>query len=208
MKMKHYIDTHKGLTGPFVLGLMAWFDQWDNATAWVYLALHGTYGVLWVMKSRIFPDKNWERRARPVDGLVIWVGLSLYWIAPFLITSQGLQAPAWLVGTCVSMYVFGVFFHFTSDMQKDVTLELKRGLITSRLWARSRNPNYFGELLIYLGFSALAMHWAPIAALAVFVVLVWVPNMRRKDKSISRHDGWDEYKAASNLIFPRVFGGG
>ena len=58
MKQKFYIDTHKGVTALFVLLLMAIFNQWQNPTAWVYLALHGTYGVCWVLKSRIFPDRR------------------------------------------------------------------------------------------------------------------------------------------------------
>ena len=61
MKHKYWIDSHKGLTGPFVLGLIAWYHAWDNVIAWIYLALHGTYGVLWIVKSRYFGDKNWER---------------------------------------------------------------------------------------------------------------------------------------------------
>ena len=36
---------------------------WDNVLAWIYLALHGTYGVLWILKSRYFGDLAglWER---------------------------------------------------------------------------------------------------------------------------------------------------
>ncbi len=82
MKQRHFIDSHKAATGLFVLALLAVYDQWDNPTAWVYLALHGTYGLLWVLKSRMFPDKQWEQPTSLAYGLVIWAGLSLYWIAP------------------------------------------------------------------------------------------------------------------------------
>jgi steroid 5-alpha reductase family enzyme len=89
-------------------------------------------------------------------------------------------------------------------MQKHVTLSLQKGLIQDGLWSRCRNPNYFGELLIYAGFSSLAMHWAPLAALALFVGAVWIPNMRKKDRSISRHEGFAEYKKRSKLFIPFV----
>jgi hypothetical protein len=62
MKLKHFIDSHKGVTAFYILGLMAFFGTWDNSTAWIYLALHGTYGFLWVWKNRILLDKNWERK--------------------------------------------------------------------------------------------------------------------------------------------------
>ena len=204
MKQKHFIDAHKGATPLAVITMMAIYGAWDNVTAWAYLATHGTYGILWVLKSLTFPDKSWERSTGLPYGLFIWGGLSLYWIAPWLITSQNIQAPPWWIGMCVTIYSFGVFFHFASDMQKHVYLSHQKGLITTGLWSRCRNPNYFGELLIYLGFSLLAMHWIPLAALAVFIFAIWVPNMIRKDRSISRYPEFSDYKKKSALIIPFV----
>ncbi len=56
MKEKHLIDPLKGIGFLIVLVMMAIYDQWHNLTAWVYLALHGTYGILWALKSRFFGD--------------------------------------------------------------------------------------------------------------------------------------------------------
>ena len=147
MKQKPFIDSHKAVTCIAVLILMAVYRQWDNATAWVYLALHGTYGVLWVLKSRIFPDKSWEQETGLGYGLVIWGGLTLYWVAPWLLTSRAVQAPPWYLGTCVSLYAFGVFLHFAADMQKHTSLKLRPGcLITDGMFALCRNPNYLGAI--------------------------------------------------------------
>ncbi len=41
MKQKHFIDIHKGATAPMVFILIWYFHQWENHTAWVYLAFHG-----------------------------------------------------------------------------------------------------------------------------------------------------------------------
>lgn len=206
MKQKYFIDSHKAVTGLAILGLMAWFQQWDNPTAWVYLALHGTYGILWVLKSRIFPDKQWEEDKGLFYGLYIWAGLSLYWIAPFIITWQGVQAPAWLLGLSVSLYTFGIFLHYAADMQKHIQLKYNPGhLIDDGLMARVRNINYFGELLIYLGFGILAMHWIPLAVIALYLAIIWFPNMLKKDKSLSRYPGFAEYKRKSKLFIPFLF---
>lgn len=206
MKQKHFIDSHKALTGPFVLLLMALYNQWQNPTAWVYLALHGTYGLLWVLKSRFFPDKQWEQPADWRFALVAWGGLSVYWVAPWLLTWRGVQAPAWYLGLCVALYTIGVFLHFAADMQKHMWLKLRPGeLLSEGLWARLRNPNYFGELLIYLGFGLLARHWLPILLLALFVAVYWLPNMRRKDRSLARYGGFAAYRARSKLFLPWVF---
>ena len=81
---------------------MMWFyDAWDNNTAWLYFATHGGYGLMWVLKSSSFGDKQWEQRCSAGYGALIWGGLSLYWIAPWIIVSQGLKAPGWVMGVCV-----------------------------------------------------------------------------------------------------------
>jgi protein-S-isoprenylcysteine O-methyltransferase Ste14 len=205
MKQKHFIDSHKGATPFAVLALMWWFDVWGNTTLWAYFATHGMYGVMWVLKSLTFGDRQWEQKCGLPYGLVIWGGLTLYWIAPYLIASQGIEAPPWVIGTCLAVYAVGVFFHFVSDMQKHMQLSLKPGLITTGLWAKTRNPNYFGELLIYAGFSALALHWAPFAVLALFVGAVWVPNMIKKDRSLSRYPEFETYKRRSGWMFPQLW---
>lgn len=202
MKQKHFIDSHKALTFVFILGFMWFYNLWENTTAWVYLATHGTYGILWLIKSASFGDKSWERPCGIGYGIFIWAGLSLYLVNPWLIGSRGIEAPVWLLGLVIFLVVLGVFFHFASDMQKDITLKLKPGLITEGLWSRCRNPNYFGELLIYGGFSLLAMHWLPFVVLGLFLLVVWIPNMRKKDKSLSRYPEFAAYKKRSGLLIP------
>lgn len=207
MKHKFYIDTWKGASALVVLALIAVYGEWDNAVAWVYLALHGTYGYLWVVKSRVFPDKSWERVVPLREGLVTWAGLSLYFVTPWLIVSGNANSvEPWFVALCISIFSVGVFFHFVADMQKHVSMQLRPGaLITEGLWGVVRNPNYFGELLIYLGFSLLAAHWAPLLVLAVFVGAVWLPNMRRKDSSLSRYPEFAAYSARTKLFLPYIW---
>ena len=207
MKQKHFIDSHKLLTGPAILALIAAYGEWENPIAWIYLGMHGTYGVLWAIKSRLFGDASWEQPANMRYGLAIWVVLTLYLIAPWLIVSGNAGDPEpWFVGLCVALYGFGVFLHFTSDMQKHLSLQWRPGtLITEGLWGIVRNPNYLGELLIYLGFGLLAFHWAPVAVIAFVVAAVWLPNMRRKDASLSRYPEFADYRRRTKLWIPYVW---
>lgn len=206
MKDKHFIDSHKMATGLFILLLMAYFNRWDNVTAWVYLALHGTYGLMWAFKSQVFPDKQWEAPATIWRGLYIWGGLSLYWIAPFIITSQNVQTPFPLLTLAISLNIIGTVFHFAGDMQKHTSLKLNPGhLITDGLWRFSRSPNYFGELLIYGSFVIVAQHWIPLAVLVFFVVVAWLPLMSQKDRSLSRYPEFANYKARTRKLIPFLY---
>ena len=87
-------------------------------------------------------------------------------------------------------------------MQKHTALKLHPGLITNGLFALSRNPNYFGELLIYLGMALLALHWLPLVMLGLFVTVYWYPSMRKKDRSLSRYPEFAEWKKQSRLFIP------
>lgn len=204
MKEKHFIDSHKGVTGLAVLLLIAWYGAWENPVAWLYLAMHGGYGLFWILKSRYFGDSQWEKPASLARGATIWFGLSLYWIGPWLITSGRAEAPSnvWLF-VCVASYALGLFFHFVADMQKFMWMQLKPGhLLKDGLWSLSRNPNYFGELLIYFGFSALACHPGPLCVLAAFVLIIWLPNMWKKDSSLSRYPEFAAYAGQTKMFIP------
>ncbi len=214
MKQKHFIDSHKGVTGIAILIMIAVYDQWHNTTAWVYLALHGGYGLFWVLKSRHFGDKSWEAPTGILYGLTIWASLSTYWVAPWLICAHNIQAPPYWIGLAVFVNAAGVFFHFSADMEKHVSLRLRKGLVTTGLWAKCRNPNYFGEFLIYGGFALLALRdgeswapwgWIPAVILFVWVGTYWYPNMRRKDRSLARYPEFADYKKNSALFIPYIF---
>ena len=213
LKQKHFIDSHKGITPLFILGLIYYFNQWNNLIALIYLALHGTYGILWITKSYIYPDKQWESKTGILYGFIIWWGLSLYWISPYILTSNTHFFPIFenspsnfYYAVCIIIYIIGIFLHFTSDMQKYVYLKLKSGvLITDLMFSKIRNTNYLGELFIYLGFTLLSSDWLPLLALLSFIFIIWIPNMIRKDKSLSRYPEFESYKKKTNRLFPFIY---
>ena len=78
-------------------------------------------------------------------------------------------------------------------------------MIAEGFFSRTRNPNYLGEILIYLGFFMLAQHWLPLLILGTFVSFVFVPNMLKKDKSLARYPEFAAYKRRSGLLLPKLF---
>ena len=204
MKVKHPINLHKVSTFAIVLGLMVVYQNFSLAP-WIYLALHGTYGIMWLIKDSLYPDKQWEEEISIIMGIVAFVFLGSYWVAPFILISSGVQPSGHLMAIAIATNLFGVFLHYGSDAQKYFTLKYKKGLITEGFFSRSRNPNYLGEILIYLSFALLAQHWLPLVILGVFAALIFVPNMRQKDESLSRYPEFAAYKERSGLLFPKLF---
>ena len=204
MKIKHIINLHKGLTPLVLLGLMLAYQNFSLGS-WVYLSLHATYGLMWLLKDRIYPDKQWEQEISIGTGIVSFGLIGLYWVAPFILISSGSVPPLPLVAAAISLNILGVFLHYASDAQKYYTLKYRPGLITEGFFARCRNTNYLGEIFIYTAFAMLAQHWLPFLILAGFSAGVFLPNMRKKDQSLSRYPEFEDYQARSGLLLPRLF---
>jgi protein-S-isoprenylcysteine O-methyltransferase Ste14 len=204
MPLKYPVNLHKGMTALVVVGLMLYFHNF-SVTAWIYLALHGSYGILWLMKDRIFPDKQWEQRVSVPYAVFVFVVLGLYWLPPYLIISQGIIAPPYLIGISVAVCVMGVMLHFASDAQKYFTLKYHKGLITDGFFSHNRNTNYLGELMIYSGFALLTTSAWGFIGIGLFFIGAFIPNMMKKDKSLSRYPEFMAYKKNTGLLFPKLF---
>jgi steroid 5-alpha reductase family enzyme len=198
-----FINLHKALVIPIIVALMIAYGNFSIAI-WVYLAMHGSYSLLWLLKQSWYPDARFAVK-RPVwIGLLFVFGpLAGYYVAPWLIAARHVELPPALIALAIGVFTFGIFFHYVGDAQKYFTLRAGPRLIDDGLFSRSRNPNYFGEILIYTAFAILSAHWAPFAIVAAWSAAFFIPGMIRKDKSLSRHPGYAEYRARSWPLVPR-----
>ena len=203
MKLNQIINLHKGLTAFVVIGLMLFFDNFTIAP-YVYLALHGTYGLLWLLKEKIFPDPYFKEKISFLSALTGFIFLGTYWVAPYILISSQKSVPNIVIAASISINIIGVFLHFASDAQKYFSLKLKKDLIKEGFFKNIRNTNYLGEILIYLSFAILSMSLNPLVILAIFFSIVFLPRMIKKDKSLSKYDSFEEYKKKSGLIFPKL----
>jgi protein-S-isoprenylcysteine O-methyltransferase Ste14 len=197
------INLQKGATVLFVLALMALYDVW-TPTAWTYLGLHGSYGLIWLLKEMVFPDPSWQKKITLGGAINAWLFvLGPYWIAPWLIVAYGIEQSPAVLGAAIVLYALGVALMVGADAQKFFVLRARRGLIADGFFARTRNPNYLGEMMIYASFAIVAGHWLPWLVLAWVWLGVFLPNMLRKDASMARYPEWAAYRARTWLLLPR-----
>ena len=162
--------------------------------------------MLWLLKERIFPDRQWQQPIGWFPAVGMFLVLALYCLAPLLLISSGAVPPLPLVALAIALNLLGVFLHFGSDAQKHFVLKLQPGLIDAGFFARSRNTNDLGELLINLSIALLAMHWLAYAVLAGFGFVVFLPNMSKKDASLSLYPSFAAYRERSGLLLPKLLG--
>jgi len=197
------INTHKILVIPIVLALMWYFHNW-SAPAFLYLGLHGTYSLLWLIKHAVFPDKRFAQ------SMPLWIGvftpflpLMAYMLGGYLLISNYTLLPDWVFAAGPFLVILGVFLHYVSDAQKFFKMQLRKGLIVDGLFSRTRNPNYLGEVLIYAGFAIVSWHWQGAVVLAAWF-LYYLRNMRQKDKSLSRYPKFAAYKQRTGILLPAL----
>jgi protein-S-isoprenylcysteine O-methyltransferase Ste14 len=210
-KLAWVINFQKCGTFP-VLGLVMWHyagttPAATSPAAWTYLALHGSYGLVWLLKDLAFPDPNWQRRATVAGGLYAFAGLLLYWSFGWLIISgtvvphYPLPEPAWFA-LCTSLCILGSAIMIAADAQKYFTLRVQRGLITDGVHRYVRHPNYLGEMLVYGSFALVVWHWWPWVVLGWIWITLFATNMVMKEASLSRYVGWTEYRRRSWWLVP------
>ncbi len=207
LRLSTVINLQKGGTALFVGGLM-WLYRNGSVEAWVYLALHGSYGLAWLLKHLAFRDRRFDAPVT-VGGAVMTLAAVLgpYWLAPWLLISGVLgprpEAGAPLLGAAIAVHTLGLALMLGADAQKHFQLEAGPRLLTGGMFARTRNPNYLGEMMLYGSYALLTRHWLPWLVLAWVWGLVFVPNMLLKDASLSRYPGWAAYRARTGLLWPR-----
>jgi protein-S-isoprenylcysteine O-methyltransferase Ste14 len=204
------IDFQKAGTFAFV-GLLMWWYGNTSAAAWTYLALHGSYGFVWLLKDVAFPDPRWRTRVTIGGGIMAFVlVLGPYWLFAWLLLSgrarpgYPLPVPAWLA-LCVSVCLLGCVVMIAADAQKFFTLRERRALITDGMHRYVRHPNYLGEMLVYGSFAMVVWHWIPVLVLSWVWLGVFAVNMVMKEASLARYPDWAAYRARTWWLVPFVF---
>jgi len=202
VKMKQIINFQKGGTFFYVLFLMYYFNNF-SLTSYLYLALHGTYGFLWLLKDRIFPDSSWERKITATSAVacVLFV-LAPYWISPLLIIKDRVSISNFKLALCISLHTFGCVTMMASDTQKYFVLKEKKGLITNGWFSRIRNPNYLGEMMIYGTYALVGTSYIPYLILSVIWSVLFYPNMVMKDNRILEKEKGHDYIEQTSMINP------
>ena len=204
------INFQKGGTF-FFLGFLIWWYDNQSPAAWIYLALHGGYGLVWLIKDLAFPDTGWQKRITILGGINAFLGvLGWYWVFGWLLIS-GLSDPVYPLpeavwfALCITLCLVGSVIMIAADAQKFYTLRVRQGLITDGLHRWIRHPNYLGEMMIYGSFALMVWHWLPFVVLALVWIGVFAVNMVHKEASMSRYPEWAAYRKRSWWLIPGVF---
>ena len=133
------------------------------------------------------------------------------------ITSTNQKPLGWIALVGLVIWVIGFAFELLADVQKSAfkgNPENKGKFIQSGLWAWSRHPNYFGEILIWVGVAIIALPVLRGWALLTLISPVWVtlqltlisgiPMLEKKaDQRWGDEVEYQQYKTNTPILIPR-----
>jgi len=137
------------------------------------------------------------------------------------ITSGKREELGWFALIGFLVWLFGFAFEAISDNQKNrfrADPANKGKFIQSGLWAKSRHPNYFGEIMLWIGVAIIAIPvlqgWQWVTMISpVFVTLLLtrisgVPMLEnRADEKWGGQEDYEAYKKRTPVLFPWRVGG-
>jgi len=130
MPMRYIINTFKGLTFAWIIFLMVYFQNFSKGM-FVYLFLHGTYGMAWLYKDIMFGDATFKHKGTLGSTIMSTIFLFIYWMIPLpLAAGYGVTNPPLIrIILVISLYLGGLYLMLGSDYQKTTTLAKKKGKI-------------------------------------------------------------------------------
>ena len=206
IKFNWIINAQKTGTIFLMFLLMIYYNNFSTG-AWLYLSLHGTYGLLWFLKDMVFPDKSFQVKLTVVPALLVSLFLLSYWLMGFeVMCGLGDQNPSGKkIFGCFFLFSFGNILMMCADLQKYIVLKYKKGLIDDYFMKNNRNTNYFGEIIVYLTFAIACGRKEGYIMLICEWILFFGSRIYMKDLSLSKKHGFEKYKKNSYIILFKFF---
>ena len=147
----------------------------------------------------------------------LWVSLCSMCALTAISSNTGIVTNAFFyIG--LALFILGFAIEVMADMEKSAfkaNQENKDKFITTGLWARSRHPNYFGEIVLWTGIAVMSFssleglqYLTLISPIFTYLLLVYVSGVRmleaRGDLKWGDDPAYQEYKKRTPVLFIKI----
>lgn len=227
-KTEHYFDLTGSGTYLAVTAVALLLS--DNLDARAVIA--ATMVAVWALRlgsflfrrvRRVGRDGRFDEiRVDPLRFFMTWT-LQGLWVlltiaaALAIITSVERKPIGWVAIIGIVIWVVGFTIEVVADRQKSAFKQdpANEGrFITTGLWAWSRHPNYFGEIVLWIGMAIMAVPllsgWRWVVLISpVFVILLLtrvsgIPMLEaRAEKRWGDDEDFETYTSTTSVLIPR-----
>ena len=147
----------------------------------------------------------------------LWVSLCSMCALTAISSNTGIVTNAFFyIG--LALFILGFAIEVMADMEKSAfkaNQENKDKFIITGLWARSRHPNYFGEIVLWTGIAVMSFssleglqYLTLISPIFTYLLLVYVSGVRmleaRGDLKWGDDPAYQEYKKKTPVLFIKI----
>lgn len=187
--------------------------------------------MIWAIRLGIFlfkrvikvgEDKRFEHAKKSFSKFLMFFNISALWVFLTIVNvltmiinnSDSITDLFFIIG--VSIAIIGFIIEVVADMQKRkfrTNISNKGQFISSGLWSISRHPNYFGEMMIWVGMSfvtiPILIGWQFITLISpIFVIFLLTKVSGINLLEASANDKWgadknyQDYKDKTSVLIP------
>jgi len=205
------------------------FDHQLELRSQVAIALVMIWAVrlgifLFIRVLKVGEDRRFREAKQSFSKYLLWWSMSALWV--FLTTANALTLIINNTNVSddlyfyfgVSLWGFGFLFEVLADEQKRkfrTNKNNKNRFISTGLWSISRHPNYFGEILLWVGMAIIAFptlkgwqHVTLISPIFIYFLLTRISGVnlleQTADKKWSGDKDYEKYKKHVSVLIPFI----
>ena len=187
--------------------------------------------MIWAIRLGIFlfkrvikvgEDKRFEHAKKSFSKFLMFFNISALWVFLTIVNvltmiinnSDSVTDLFFIIG--LTIVIIGFIIEVVADMQKRkfrTNISNKGQFISSGLWSISRHPNYFGEMMIWIGMSfvtiPILIGWQFITLISpIFVIFLLTKVSGINLLEASANDKWgadknyQDYKDKTSVLIP------
>ena len=175
---------------------------------------------LFLRISKAGKDSRFDQiKTQPARFLMAWT-LQGLWVlltaaAALAVITGGTRAPLGIIGIVgIAVWAIGILVEIVADRQKSAFKAdpaNKGKFISTGLWAWSRHPNYFGEIVLWIGMAIVAVpvlegwQWvtliSPVFVAFLLIKVSGIPMLEESaDERWGGQDDYEEYKRKTPVL--------
>jgi steroid 5-alpha reductase family enzyme len=225
---EHFYDLVGGITYVSIIAVAVLFASELDLRATLVAAMV----MVWALRLSLFlfrriakagkDDRFDQIKTRPLRFLMAWT-LQGLWVlltaaAALAVITGGAREPLGVIGIAgIGIWAAGMLIEIVADRQKSdfkANPDNAGRFINIGLWAWSRHPNYFGEIVLWTGMAIVAIpvlqgwQWAtlisPVFVAFLLIKVSGIPLLEAKaDRRWGGEDDYEEYKRRTPVLVPK-----
>lgn len=175
----------------------------------IYLCLHISYCLWWLLEQWLFPQRRQQlftEKVGVITFIFVLLFVGIFYALPGYLAFTNPNPISYLtIAIALPLYIFGSLINTGADIQKMVAKSRNSGLVKDGIWRFVRHVNYLGDLMRYTSFSIVAGQlWAFLVP--GIITLLYLQRIKQKEEAMAeKYPEFSAYQQNSSRLLPWIW---